>query len=331
MLVALLAAGPATAEDSDAEPAAETRHYDWMTNGVKSGSLVVHLTEGGRTRSSRFEFNDRGRGPGLTEVVSLATDGRITSLETSGHSYMGAPVDERMWLDAEGIHWSSTLEQGSSGRQDAWYLVNDGTPGMDAMLARALLGSPGGTLDLLPNGTASISKLTEFKPATPDNAPLLSLYAISGVDLGPRLIWLDGQGELFGLSDGSAGMVPTGWSHVLPDIKARQDKAEQAFHESRSRPLTHRLPAIYAITNVNVIDVANGTLLKDRVVKVADGRIIAVTTAEKTPDDVNTIDAGGGYLAPGLWDMHTHLSLGQGLLHLAGGVAAPGRRRDQCP
>ncbi len=44
----------------------QVRSYDWLTNGVKTGSLVVTTSDDG-SRTTSFEFKDRGRGPEIQE------------------------------------------------------------------------------------------------------------------------------------------------------------------------------------------------------------------------------------------------------------------------
>jgi imidazolonepropionase-like amidohydrolase len=63
-----------------------------------------------------------------------------------------------------------------------------------------------------------------------------------------------------------------------------------------------------AISSVTVVDVRNGSLRPERTVLVAGNRITAVGPADqvRTPDDADVVDAAGGFLIPGLWDMHVH-------------------------
>ena len=67
-------------------------------------------------------------------------------------------------------------------------------------------------------------------------------------------------------------------------------------------------PPTVALRNVIVVDVTNGSLRADHTVLLAGNRIVAVgpTGEVKIPDDADVIDASGGYLIPGLWDMHVH-------------------------
>ena len=67
-------------------------------------------------------------------------------------------------------------------------------------------------------------------------------------------------------------------------------------------------PPTVAIRNVIVVDVINGSLRPAHTVLVAGKRIVAVGPAGEVriPDGADVIDATGGYLIPGLWDMHVH-------------------------
>jgi hypothetical protein len=77
-----------------------------------------------------------------------------------------------------------------------------------------------------------------------------------------------------------------------------------------------------SITHATVIDVATGQELKDQTVVIQDGRITSVsaTTSDPAPSG-KIIDAHGGFLIPGLWDMHVHIQdLADLPLYIANGV-----------
>jgi imidazolonepropionase-like amidohydrolase len=67
-------------------------------------------------------------------------------------------------------------------------------------------------------------------------------------------------------------------------------------------------PPTVAIRDVTVVDVIDGLPRADHTVLIAGNRIVAVGPADevRAPDDADVIDAAGGYLIPGLWDMHVH-------------------------
>lgn len=63
-----------------------------------------------------------------------------------------------------------------------------------------------------------------------------------------------------------------------------------------------------AITPVTVVDVIDGGLHSDQTVIVEGNRIVAIGAVDEVPvpDGAEVVDASGGYLIPGLWDMHVH-------------------------
>jgi len=294
----------------------ETQRYEWLTAGEVSGSHVRLIQDDG-TRVTDFEFNDRGRGPKIHEVLKTDESGRLLSLQVSGHSYMGAPVDETFRVEDGLAHWKSTLEQGEA-PAGAFYWANEGTLEQLAMLARALLATGSGQLDLLPAGVASIRKVARHED--------IVLYAISGLDLTPQYIWLDQDGELFALAGGWMGLTPEGKSGILPKLQEIQDQEEKSYHRKLAESLTSHLPANWIIRNVSIVDVEDGTLKQGQLVAVTDGRIVRVVEDKELNLPVygdlqpRIIDGQGLTLIPGLWDMHTHLSLEDGLLQIAAGV-----------
>jgi hypothetical protein len=296
----------------------ETQRYDWLIAGKLSGSHVRVLREDG-TRVTDFEFNDRGRGPKLHEELRAGENETLLSLQVSGHSYMGAPADETFRVEDGVAHWKSTLEQGQA-EAGAFYWANEGTVEQLALLARALLATESGRVDLLPAGQASIRKVAGHENA--------ALYAISGLDLAPRYIWLDQDGELFAISGGLMGLAPQGKNEILPALQEIQDREEKSYHRNLAEKLTIHLPANWIIRNVAVVDVENGTLKSGQLIAVIDGKIVRVV--EDTGLDLpvygdlqpKIIDGQGLTLIPGLWDMHTHMSLEDGLLQIAAGVTS---------
>lgn len=319
----ILAAGLALVACSAAW-AGETRRYDWLTAGEVSGSHLLTVRDDG-TRESEFAFNDRGRGPKIREAIGTGPDGMLVSLEVSGHSYMGAPADETFTLSDGVARWRSTLESGES-TAGGYYVANDGSPEQLAHLARALLASESGTLELLPAGRASITRLAESNVPRDGGEQTVALYAIGGLGLTPQYLWLDENRELFALALGWMGLTPEGMKAVLPGLQVIQDAEEKNYHRALAQALTRPLPPNWMIRNVSVLDVENGAVIPDRLVGVKDGRIIKVVEDRGIDWPVygdlqpRIIDGQGLVLIPGLWDMHTHLSLEDGLLQIAAGV-----------
>jgi imidazolonepropionase-like amidohydrolase len=68
-------------------------------------------------------------------------------------------------------------------------------------------------------------------------------------------------------------------------------------------------PGTFAITNVNLVPMTSETVVRDGAVLVRDGRIVAAGPAGRVaiPPGTRRVDGRGGFLIPGLADMHTHL------------------------
>jgi hypothetical protein len=304
--------------------AADTRSnsYDWVTAGNVSGSLQVKVNADG-SREAEFEFNDRGRGPKLREHSQVDENGLLVELQMTGHTYMGAPVNERFNADGNTVTWSSTLESGQA-EAGAYYWPSDGTPEQTALLARALLQTESGSLPLFPAGEASIKQVADHA-INGDASRNAMLYAISGLGFTPEYIWLDSSRELLALAYGWMGLVPVGQAGILPELQAVQDQAEAERSKKLVTELATTLPAKWILRNVNVVNVLTGSLESGRMVAVEDGLITGIWPDSDVVDeydlkDHQNLDGKGGYLIPGLWDMHTHLSLEDGLLQVAAGV-----------
>jgi imidazolonepropionase-like amidohydrolase len=70
----------------------------------------------------------------------------------------------------------------------------------------------------------------------------------------------------------------------------------------------HLNPPTVVVRDVTVVNVIDGSLRAGQTVLVAGNRITAVgpATEIRVPDDADVIYAAGGFLIPGLWDMHVH-------------------------
>ena len=62
------------------------------------------------------------------------------------------------------------------------------------------------------------------------------------------------------------------------------------------------------IKDVTVVDVVGGSLRAKQTVIITGNRITAIGPVDEVqvPNDADVVDATGGYLIPGLWDMHVH-------------------------
>ena len=77
-----------------------------------------------------------------------------------------------------------------------------------------------------------------------------------------------------------------------------------------------------SIRHVTVINVGNGSELKDQTVTILGNRIASVAATQDSDNSLsNSIDARGTFLIPGLWDMQVHVhDVNELPLYIANGV-----------
>jgi hypothetical protein len=70
----------------------------------------------------------------------------------------------------------------------------------------------------------------------------------------------------------------------------------------------HAQPPTLVIRGATVVDIVDGSFRPEHTVLIAGNRMTAVGPADqvRVPDDADLVDAAGGFLIPGLWDMHVH-------------------------
>jgi hypothetical protein len=114
--------------------------------------------------------------------------------------------------------------------------------------------------------------------------------------------------------NGSPGRSVTFWHTDLYEKRKGQWQIVWA-HATQLNDQTSSLnqPTIpadeVAFNHVTVVDIVEGRLVRDQMVRVAGMRIVEVVPAAsaRIPKATRVVDARGKFLIPGLWDMHTHL------------------------
>jgi imidazolonepropionase-like amidohydrolase len=302
--------------------AEETREYSWLTIGKPSGSLSVIHADDGSSRIS-FEFNDRGRGPNTSTTVWLDQRGFPNHLSVTGHNYSGGKIDERFEVLDRSAEWRSNIESGSVPASDAgFYTAHNGNPETLAILARAILASESGSIDLLPSGTASITEVTQKTLEQDGESREVTLYAIQGLDPSPTHVWLDEDRQLFGIDLSWFAITPRGWESHFNVLKDAQEVATREFFESLAGELTRDSGDMLVISGARIFDSLEGKLTGPATVFSWKGRISAVYFDEvEIPEQANVIDGAGQVLMPSLWDMHGHVGIESFLNYVASGVS----------
>ncbi|MET0591711.1 MAG: amidohydrolase family protein [Polyangiaceae bacterium] len=290
--------------------------------GRKAGTHVTTVASDGSVTVA-YDVLDNGRGPHTDATLRLAADGTIASFEAKGHHEMGTPVAETFTRDGARAKWKSHEEDGSREvKGGAFFVPVCDVPDMLGWLAKALLDA-GGTMALLPAGSATIEKTVETTVQANGETKKVVGYAITGLDLVPTHVWLNEDKSWFGVVNPWRSVVPEGWESAIEPLIVKQMEVDRDRDKKLAATHAHKPPSAgLAFTNARVLDVEKGRYIADQTVVVVGDTIqsIGPSKGAKVPKDAEVVDLAGKTLMPGLWDMHAHLGDVDGVLDIASGV-----------
>ena len=305
---------------SDIPP--DARLSSVLMSGALAGQQATWKTPDGKLHVF-FQFNDRGRGPKTTTVLTLGPQGSLnpTAEIITGNDYLKTDVDERFSIDKENARWKNRAEQGGQKvGGNAFYVSLNGPPEENALLVRAALAN-GGKMALLPEGEARVQRISQLDVESHGDKKHISLYAITGLDFEPMYLWLDEAQDLFAAGERWFMVLREGWEGTQETLLDAQDGVAARRSAELAKKLAHPYAGGIVFRHANVFDAESGKVVPDQTVVTAGNRIASVGSAPAPPRaDALILDATGKTLIPGLWDMHAHVQEGDGLLNLAAGV-----------
>ncbi len=321
---------PATLPVAMAEPAppvdappstGDTVEYSVMMSGRTAGRLRQWPDSGG-TVTTNYSYNDRGRGPSLTQTLKVDKAGLPVGMMLAGTTYLKALIREQVAIAGPLLTWRNENAAGRTIPGSGYYLPLETLPSDIAALTRALLLTKTKSLSILPEGTVTLST-GETRTVTAGGRTMrVTQYQIHGLGLTPEPVWLDSDGRLFASGNSWMMVIRRGFESAQPEIVNGQLVASRARDSVSARRLSRKPTRAVAIIHANLFDAASKQMKPSQTVIVRGERIEAVGDdgSVSLPADVEIIDAGGKALLPGLWDMHVHVQDDDGLLHLAAGV-----------
>ncbi len=300
----------------------DTLEYSVLMAGRLAGRLRQWPDTSGTTTTT-FSYNDRGRGPSLTQTLKVDKAGIPVAMQLAGTSYLHAGVRESIQPGPGPlITWRNENAAGRVTPGSGFYLPLETMPTDVAVLARVLASSRSKTVPLLPEGVARLTAGTARVVSTGDRSLRVTPYEITGLGLTPETVWLDAEQRLF--ASGSTWMmtVRRGFESVAPSLVEAQTAASQARSGALARRLARRPRGPVAFVHVNLFDAVAKKMLPAQTLVVQGDRIIAsgADGSVAIPSGAEIIDGTGRSLLPGLWDMHVHVQDDDGLMHLAAGV-----------
>jgi imidazolonepropionase-like amidohydrolase len=268
-----------------------------------------------------YSFNDRGRGPEIHGHYRFDARGFPSSVELTGHDYLKAPVEERLAVSDAEARWNSRTEHGAAAAR-GYYVSINGPSVESGWMVRALLQARGHSVPLLPAGQASLEKGTETVLQNGGRPLKVAQYLITGLGFAPASVWVDPENRFFAAPSPWFTVIRAGWEAAADRLIELESRGEDARYHALAQRLG-RTPKNIVIHHVRVFDAEKAAVIENQTVRIADRHIASVEPArDAVPAADEVIDGRGKTLLPGLWDMHAHISTGDGLLNIASGVTS---------
>ena len=299
--------------------AVDTTYYDVIFRESKAG-VYKKWQQGSGSYGYYYTYTDRGRGPVLSEQITLDNNGFIKSQSISGVNYLKDSVYEHFEVNGNLAQWTNSAgkDQAEFSR-DALYFRYDGTPASYEILAQGLMNVENKSVELYPKGSVT---LMQKNPIILGDSITTQLLMIKGLDMNPVYLWLTEQ-ALIGKITGNLHIIRTDFQDYRKEMKVIQDSLENEYLFQLATDLSQEIDDLI-IKNVNIFTV-EATLKRNQDVWVHKDKIRAIvpsTQSSEYGDDARIIDGTGKTLMPGMFDMHTHNTKFRGALHLAGGITS---------
>ncbi len=299
----------------------DTVEYTVLLSGRSAGRLRQWPDTGG-TVTTKYSYNDRGRGPALTQTVRFDKANLPVGMQLAGVNYLKASVREMVQIAGPLLTWRNEAAAGRTTPGSGFYLPIETIPTDVAALARAMLSAKSKSVTVLPEGVVTLTTGEPRTVTAGGRSMRITPHHIVGLGLTPEPIWLDADGLLFASGSTWQMVIRRGFESVQPQLVSAQQLASRGRDSTTARRLSRRPTNAVAIIHANLFDAVARVMKPSQTIIVRADRIVAVGDdgAVPLPSDVEIIDAGNKTLLPGLWDMHVHVQDDDGLLHLAAGV-----------
>ncbi|MDJ0812325.1 MAG: amidohydrolase family protein [Woeseiaceae bacterium] len=302
---------------------AETITYRVLFAGDDTGHLIVDRHE--NRIAIDFDFKQNGRGPTMAEELTLDESGLPVEWTITGTTTFGSTVDEFYRVEDGVARWQDATGTGEAevGKENRFYIDQDGSIYSAALLARALLADADGKLQVLPGGEASIVERDTIAVEGPDGAVDVTAYEILGLSYNPALVILDQDREFFATASPRFSIVREGFEAADERLRQYAEKLSTERFVEIQAEVAHNFDAPVRIRNVRIFDPVRLELTEPSDVLIYGKHISSVQAAGSVVTEGEVlIDGAGGTLVPGMYEMHGHIGQENALLNVAAGVTS---------
>ncbi|WP_417493893.1 amidohydrolase family protein [Maricaulis sp.] len=311
--------GPAT--DAPETSAAEATHFTVLVGGTEIGALDITPSDSGY--GVEFEYRNNGRGPTISETVTLNAAGLPTSWTIDGASTFGNPIAESFEFEDDQASWSDATGSDEAVIEgEAFYVPQDGSPYWLAIAARALMDSADGTVNAIPGGALHLNEIEQLSVSDGTHERTVTSYALTGTSLDPTYILMHDR-AFFGLITPGFAILESGFEAEDERLRGIAAAYGAARLENIQTRTAHDYGAPVRIRNVRVFDPASQALGAPVSVVIQGDRIAAIDALDvATRAGEVEIDGAGGSLLPGMFEMHGHMGEADAILNIAAGVTS---------
>ena len=278
----------------------------------------------GHAYQAYLEMGWNNRVVKINEKLQVNSDGMPVAFSAKGLSAFGSAIEEQFeWRDGV-ARWDGSKDSGEvKESRPRFYLPAEEAGATNNMLVQALLKSPIKTVALFPNGEAKLEVVTSRTLTNKDGKTTVNLYAITGLGFNPDFAWYDENGNYFAKNqDGFMRIIREGFTlEQFDELSKIQTQAEQQNLIAVAKKLSNPYERLL-IQQVDWVDVEAGKKHQKMDVLLENGTIKKIANKIAPEKEMIVIDGKGKTLLPGLWDMHGHLSKGDGMLNIAAGVTS---------
>lgn len=320
----LFVAGCSGSETENGNDAAETSSVSYAV--IIAGTTVgaIDVERAGDDFQIAYQFSNNGRGPSLTEAVTINDAGIPVAWNIEGKTTFGNEVTESFVLDGTRANWTDAAGDGTASvKEPSLYVAQFASPFTPYLMAGPLLADDDRTMPALPAGSVTLNEIETLTVAGNDGEIDIITYALSGADTDPDYFALDTSGEFF------AYLTPR-FISIRKGFEAEEERLRNLsaqYSADRLEDIQGRYAKNYdgpvRIRNVRIFQPDTLTLSEPSSV-VIDGERIARIDPSSVPTQAGEteIDGSGGSLVPGLYDMHGHMGDDDALTNVLAGVTS---------
>lgn len=331
-MVIIFSSEPAPAQDQPTSEPVEQGKFILHKMEQPIGEETYTVTKDGQNLSVniKFKFTDRGTEVPLEASFLASDDLTPQNFSIKGKNARSVSIDESVEVQPDRIRVRDRQAWTETARPKQFFTIAGYAPATMQMLLYRYWNSHGSPPDLpaFPSGHVQIEPRGKDTVTINGKQEALDRYTVEGLIWGRESLWFDSRRNLVALVSIDAEFdhfeaVRDGYETSLGTFVAQAGSDGMAALAEISKGISGSHAKTMALVGGTLIDGTNHEPLKDSVVVIQDGRILAAGPDASTaiPAGAIRIDVHGRSILPGLWDMHAHFEQVEwGPIYLAAGA-----------